>query len=122
MDVNWCVGFRLWIGVMGSACYDAADKGGQGVNARTRSGVGDGRLLASVSNRTGWASGWVAHARGGGGSADGPSVFAAGVTVHLQKIFDGAKTVSFGLPVADGVVADVASLGFAVGGKGDRGE
>ena len=58
----------------------------------------------------GMGVGMVAHPRGGGGGADGPSVFAAGVTVHLQKIFDGAKTVSFGSPVADGIVADVASL------------
>jgi hypothetical protein len=50
---------------------------------------------------------------GGGGlnTNNGPGVFGDGVTVHLVKLIDGTGTVSFGVPVPNGVnLTDVSTV------------
>jgi hypothetical protein len=91
-------------GAAGDATYGPGDAGIGG-------GAGNGAGGRAGQDAAGGSAGSGAGGAGSGATPPGA------ITIHLEKTFDGATTVSFGLPLVAGAVKDTSAIRVSAAGN-----
>jgi hypothetical protein len=94
------------MGLLAACGGDPAGTGGSGGSGAGGAGAGG----TGAGGATGGTGGTGTGGTGGG-------EFGEGVTVHVARVADGPQTLSFGVPVPKGVLAEVSKARFRIGGK-----